>query len=139
MVPVALTEELLEDLSVLVVEVGDGLGVLAGQVGEESLDVAVDVAAQRRAAQGVEEGLQAGQDAAQQAGGEHGVVAQVVQAESKAGFHDRLLGSSGDHPTPFYANVLRRRAYGDTVEMIAQCHLGKGRIHRRHTSVCGVS
>ena len=44
-VPVGLAEELLKPLALAVVQVGDGLSVLAGQVGQQALDVVPGVSA----------------------------------------------------------------------------------------------
>ena len=77
MVPGGLADELLQRLALLVVQVGDGLGVLVLQVGEQPGDVVAGVVALLAALEefdeGVEEAFQPGQHAAEDAGIDLGV------------------------------------------------------------------
>jgi hypothetical protein len=90
-VPVGLAEELLQALPLAVVEVGDRLGVLAGEVGEEALDVVPSIGLLRCRTEGVEEGLEEGfaawQDATQQTGRDLGIVQRLVQPDTESSLH----------------------------------------------------
>ena len=85
MVPVGLADELLQALPFPVVQVGDGLDVLAVEVGEQALDVVPGVGLLRgrleRVEERLEKGVQAWEDASQEARGDLGVAEQLVQAE----------------------------------------------------------
>ena len=90
-VPVGLADELLQALAFPVVQVGDGLDVLAAQVGQQPLDVVPGVGpllgrAEQRG-EGLEEAFQPRQQAAQQAGRDLGIVEQFVQADAKTSLH----------------------------------------------------
>jgi hypothetical protein len=90
-VPGRLADELLQCLAFLVVQVGDGLGVFIGQVGEQSLEVVMGVAALLVALQGGDEGLeevlQSWEQAAQQAGVDLGIIQKFLQADPKTSLH----------------------------------------------------
>jgi hypothetical protein len=89
-VPGGLTDELLESLTFAVVQVGDGLGVLALEVGEQAADVVLGVGALLATAQGFDEGLgeslQPREQPAQQTRTALGVVEQLIQAGLIAAF-----------------------------------------------------
>src|SRR5262249_38093342 len=91
MVPVGLSDELLQSLALAVVQVGDGFNVLAAQFGQESLDIVVGVGLLLRGLQGVEEGLEEGlqswQNAPKQVGWDVGIVEQFGEANAKSSFH----------------------------------------------------
>ena len=100
MVPVGLAEELLDSLALAVVQVGDRLGVLAGQVRQQALDVVAGVGPLLSRAQSLDERLQEcfqpGHDATQQAGRDLGVLDQLVQPNAIPSFHG-LLQSAPSH------------------------------------------
>jgi hypothetical protein len=108
-------------LAFAVVQVGDGLGVLAREVGEEALDVVASVGALLGGTEGANEGLQErfqpGQDTFEQARGDLGVVQQFVQAGTIAPLHDLLLDVLGGLEEILYANDLRPIRPEDTVEL----------------------
>jgi hypothetical protein len=95
MVPGRLADELLQGLSLLVVQVGDGLDVLVLQAGEQARRVGAGVTALlaplEQLDEGVEEAFQPGQDAARDARIDLGVGQELVTACGKAAFHPRLL------------------------------------------------
>ena len=90
-VPVGLADELLQALALAVMQVGARLGILAGQVGEQALDIVAGIGTLLRRVQGLDkrlqEGFQAGQDSPQQAGWDLGIVQQFLQAEAIASLH----------------------------------------------------
>ncbi len=91
MVPGGLAQELLQGLPLLVMQVGDGLGVLLVQVGEQALHVVLRVAAllvaRQRRDERLQEGCQAGQHALQQAGRDLSIFQQFVQADAEPSLH----------------------------------------------------
>jgi hypothetical protein len=101
-VPVELTDELLQALALLVVQVGDTLDILALQVGEQSLDVVAGVGTLLRreqgAGEGFEETLQTRQQVVQQTGTNLRVIEQLVQPGLIATFHDHHSPGRSSHP-----------------------------------------
>src|SRR5262249_8801802 len=91
MVPVGLSNKLLQALAFAVMQVGDGFDILAAQLGEEALDVVMGVGLLLECLQGVEERLQEGleswQDAPEQGSWDVGIVEQFGQADAKTSFH----------------------------------------------------
>ncbi len=111
MVPVNLSDELLEPLAFSVMEVGDALGVLAAQVGQQAADVMVGVdallGADQRLGERLQEALQAWQHAAQQPRADLRVVEQLIQTGLIAGFHGSSPLGRPTLPEVLYANALR--------------------------------
>src|SRR5262249_42154682 len=136
-VPVGLAEELLEALALAVVQVGDGLSVLAGELGEQAADVVVGMGALLAAAQGPDEGLQeslqARQQPAQQGGADLRVVEQLIQAGLKAALHGlppRANRASG----VIVRQRLALRVLHDTVKVGAKS-LSPNRLRARAATV----
>src|SRR5205823_3346855 len=98
-------------LPLLVMQVGDGLGVLVAQVGEQPLHVVLGVepllGPRQRRDEWPQEGFQAGQDAAQQAGRDLGIFQQFVQADAEPSLHrtspfGKWLSPKGCYTTSTY-------------------------------------
>jgi len=121
-VPVGLAEELLESLALAVVQVGDALGVLAGQVGEQPLDVVPGVGTllggEQRLCERLQEGLQPAQRAAQQSGGDLGVGQQLAEAHAEASLHWPLLSARAGLPRGIVRQRLAPGQARDTVELL---------------------
>ena len=104
-VPVDFADELLDDLAVLVVAVGDGLGVLAPDVGEQAGEVGTGVAAAlgagQRGGERLGEVLQPAHHPAEEGGRDLTAGEQLLLAVLKARLHRRRsfhrVVSSGRH------------------------------------------
>src|SRR5262249_16268798 len=120
-VPAGLADELLEALALAVVQVGDGLGVLAGQLGQQALDAVPRVGPLLGRAQGPDERLQErfqpGHDATEQSRRDLSVLNQLVQPDALPSLH-RLLRSPDHPPEGLYCNDLRPSRLGDTAELV---------------------
>src|SRR5262249_25071709 len=95
-VPEGLAQELLQGLPLLIMQVGDGLGVLVVQLREKSLNVVLGVVPLRRACQRrderFQEGLQAWQHAPQQTRRNFSIGKQLLEADAETSLH---------RPSPF--------------------------------------
>ena len=93
MVPVDLADEPLDDLAVEVVAVGDGLGVLVLEVGEQPGEIGAGVlpalGAGQRGDERLGEVLQSVHDAAEERGRDLTAGEQLLLALLEAGFHRR--------------------------------------------------
>jgi hypothetical protein len=123
LVPGGLAEELLQALPLLVVEVGDALGVLAPQVGDQPGDVVVGVGGLGFGQGGderLQEALQAREHPAEHGRADLRVVQQLLQADAKSLLHDGpLQGLLG--PKESVRNNLGRLKT-DTVKLRAGNH-----------------
>src|SRR5262249_3438860 len=126
-VPGGLDDELLQALAFAVVEVGDGLHVLALQVGNQALDVVLGVAllpgdVQRRG-EGFEEGLQPRHHAAQQAGRDLGIVEQLGQPDPKPSLHEASPAGGFRPPQGVYTPTAYDRSGRGTQQQEIPCRV----------------
>ena len=124
MVPVGLADELLQALAFAVVQVGDGLGVLALQVGEQALDVVVGVGALLGDSTGIGRRVRGtSPDAAAARAANRGGPPRR-RATHPAGPDSGVpwLASPGrsGYPELLYANALRSGRLTDTVELFGR-------------------
>src|SRR6202790_4323341 len=120
-VPGNLSDELLQALALLVVQVGDGLRIFLLEVGEQAVDVVVGVVTLlgtvQRSHEGFQEGVQTRPQAVQQARRYLGILTRLLQANTKALVH-RPTPLSGYSPTK---SILHQRLAtdpdDDTVEL----------------------
>jgi hypothetical protein len=94
MTPGDMTDELLDPLSLLVVQIGDGLAGLVLEFGEQSADVLDGMVPllglRERQRVGLGEGLQTLQEAGYQVGGDLGLNQHLLQPHFVSAFHDRF-------------------------------------------------
>src|SRR5262249_45003939 len=122
-VPEGLAQELLQGLPLLIVQVGDGLGVLVVQLGEQSLDVVLGVVpllgACQRGDEGLQERLQAWQHAPQETRWDFSIVKQFLEADAETSLHRPspfgTLGSpKGGYTASTYSRSGTRHSRGST-------------------------
>jgi hypothetical protein len=112
LVPGRLAEELLQALTLLIVEVGDALCSLVAQVGDEASRVVLGVRALLGGGQGGDEGfqetLQTREHTAQHPRIDHRVREQLVQPDAKSSFHGKLLRKTLCLRRSFYETIYTR-------------------------------